>query len=373
MRIRKIEHGPENVAIEGAKRSWAENLSWTGELIAAFLTKVIAITGHPVAFLKDGGTDLGKAARLLDQQGLPCLCIDDLSHKIANLLKQEYGEPPLFEIFLSACGQISKQLKQTLLACLALPKVSVKARFMNLHRLVEWAQRLLNHSPPGTAGEGSVLSKLRDSLDTLPLCKPFINRFLRDAKPLLACQKILKTEGLNRKTYRQCTQLMRTLPPRSSVRTGFRQWLQEQYAIAKALEVDKAGLPISTDSIESLFGLGKRHGTGEIKDANRIALRQPALCGRLTLEDARRVLDVIVRQQREIQGGVSSLIKQRREVLPNPGTLETLADYPQQKNIELIPRPETKSKNAAKPCGFHPSGKGNGPPVSEEPIATVAA
>ncbi len=27
MRIKKIEHGPENAAIEGAKRSWAENLS----------------------------------------------------------------------------------------------------------------------------------------------------------------------------------------------------------------------------------------------------------------------------------------------------------------------------------------------------------
>ncbi|MEJ2445387.1 MAG: hypothetical protein P8Y42_18365, partial [Exilibacterium sp.] len=315
--------------------------SWTGELIAAFLAKVMAVTGHPAAFLKDGGTDLGKAARLLSEQGSPSLCIDDLSHKIANLFKQAYGEHPLFDVFLSACGDISKQFKQTVLACLAPPKVSVKARFMNLHRLVAWAEQLLSHSPPGAAAEGSVLAKLRDSLDTLPECKPFINRFVRDARPLLACQKILKTEGLNRKTYRRCTQLIKTIPPRSSVRKGFWQWLQAQFAIAKALKVDKTGLPISTDAIESLFGLGKRHGTGEIKDANRIALRQPALCGQLTKEDARRVLAVSVREQREIEGQVSSLIKQRREVLPNPGTLETLADFSQQNNIELIPGSKT--------------------------------
>ena len=30
------------------------------------------------------------------------------------------------------------------------------------------------------------------------------------------------------------------------------------------------GLPVSTDQIESLFGIGKRYDTVEIKDANHI-------------------------------------------------------------------------------------------------------
>src|SRR5256885_11628875 len=50
--------------------------------------------------------------------------------------------------FISACGQVSKHLKQSALACLAPPKTSTQARFMNLHRLVKWADQLLQHAPP---------------------------------------------------------------------------------------------------------------------------------------------------------------------------------------------------------------------------------
>jgi hypothetical protein len=32
--------------------------SWTGDSIAEFLKRVIAVTGRPTAYLKDGGTDL---------------------------------------------------------------------------------------------------------------------------------------------------------------------------------------------------------------------------------------------------------------------------------------------------------------------------
>lgn len=37
--------------------------SWTGEAIAAFLQRVIAILGRPAAYLKDGGTELHEAVR----------------------------------------------------------------------------------------------------------------------------------------------------------------------------------------------------------------------------------------------------------------------------------------------------------------------
>ena len=103
--------------------------SWTGDCIAAFLERLIASAGRPAAYLKDGGTDLQKAIRLLDEQGLGSPCIDDISHVIANLLKWWYQDHPLFETFLSACGRVSGKLKQTVLACLAPPKVQTKALY----------------------------------------------------------------------------------------------------------------------------------------------------------------------------------------------------------------------------------------------------
>jgi len=94
--------------------------TWTGETIAVLLQKIITRIGRPVAYLKDGGTDLGKAVRLLSEKGLPSSSIDDISHFVANLLKHEYQKHPMFDVFIRTCGKVSKMFKQTILACLAL-------------------------------------------------------------------------------------------------------------------------------------------------------------------------------------------------------------------------------------------------------------
>ena len=261
---------------------------------------MVNLGGSPSAFLKDGGTDLGKAVRILNEQGTPCLSIADISHSIANLFKHEYGNHPLFDTFISACGSASKKLKQTLLACLAPPKISTSARFMNLHHLVSWADQLLSHSPRGLAPEGSMLEKLRASLDQLPACKSFIEQFLRDALPLLECQKILKGKGLNVETYQECENLISILPASSSIRNGFNNWAKKHLAMTSTLGLGSTGLPISTDAIESLFGVGKRFGTGQVKDADRIALRLPVFCGTFSQDDAQQVLQVTVAQQKSI-------------------------------------------------------------------------
>ena len=323
--------------------------SWTGETIAEFLQAVIAHTGRPAAYLKDGGTDLAKATRLLAEQGEASLSIDDISHTVANLLKHEYQEHPQFAIFLSCCGKASKNLKQTILACLAPPKVSTKARFMNLHRLVQWADQVLQHSPQGRAPKKSLLSKLRTSLNRLPECRALINRFLRDARPLLECQKILKTKGLSDKSYAECQPLIETIPARSPVRIGFTAWAEEQLEVAEKLGLKQRGMPISSDNIESLFAVAKQHGTGEIKDANRIALRIPALCGTLTEQDVQRVLKLSVKEQQKIVNTLPSLTGQRRHILPNPGSLDkTLSKEAVTKNLQLIPDSKFRGKTENK-------------------------
>ena len=171
------------------------SVSWKGEDVARFLSEAISAVGRPLGILKDGGRELARGVDLLTDLELYIPSIDDVSHIAANLLKREYIDHPMFDIFLSACGKTSKRLKQTILACLAPPKVSTKARFMNLHRLVKWAEKILKHSPPGFCAKGSILEKLRKSLDDLPACKPFIKLFLRDATALLKVQEILKNKG----------------------------------------------------------------------------------------------------------------------------------------------------------------------------------
>ena len=316
--------------------------SWTGETIADLLKRLIAQMGRPAAYLKDGGSDLHKATDLLGEQGLSSPCLDDISHAVAGMLKRVYQDHPAFSPFLSACGRVSGKLKHTILACLAPPTVQTKARFMNVHRLVTWADRVLKLSPAGGAKTGSTLAKLRAGLDSLPACKALITRFRGDASGLLACQKILKTKGLSHDTRAQCEPLIETMPS-SALRREFRAYLAFELETATTLGLDHIGVPISSDAIESLFGVAKCHGVGETQDAARIALRLPALCGLPTREEAKQVLDVSVARQQEVTAQHGSLTKQRREVLGHPERLESLSLDQAPPHVALIPSPKNRS------------------------------
>jgi hypothetical protein len=318
--------------------------SWTGETIADVLKRLIAQMGRPAAYLKDGGSDLHKATDLLGEQGLSSPCIDDISHAVAGMLKRVYQDHPAFTTFVSACGQVSGKLKHTMLACLAPPKVRTKARFMHVHHLVTWADRVLKLSPAGGAKTGSTLAKLRACLDQLPACKALIKRFRADASGLLACQKILKTTGLSHDTRAQCEPLIDTIPS-SALRQEFRASLDFELKTATTLGLDHIGVPISSDAIESLFGMAKSRGVGETQDAARIALRLPAFCGVPTREEAEQVLKVSVAKQQELTAQFTSLTKQRREVLGHPERLESLSLKQAIPHVALIPRPKNRSND----------------------------
>jgi hypothetical protein len=318
--------------------------SWTGDTLADVLQPLIAVMGRPAAYLKDGGSDLHKALSVLEAQGLASPAIDDISHAVAGMLKRTYQNHPAFERFLSACGRVSGKLKHTILACLVPPAVRTKARFMNVHRLVTWADRVLQLSPAGGAKTGSILRKLRACLDELPTCKALIKRFRADASGLLECQRILKTKGLSHDTLAACEPLIDALPS-APLRLEFRAYLEVQLATATTIGLDQVGLPMSSDTIESLFGVAKHHGVGQTQDAARIALRLPALCGAPTREEAEQVLGISVARQQEITAQFTSLTKQRREVLCHPERLESLGLSQGEPHMTLIPSPKKRSNS----------------------------
>ena len=209
---------------------------------------------------------------------------------------------------------------------------------------------------------------MRLTIITTPECKLFISRFLRDATPLLECQKILKNRGLNLETYKECKLLMETIPQRSSVRQGFIVWMEKHLIISDAIGLGNMGMTICSDNIESLFGLGKQHGTGEIKDANRIALRLPAFCGEVTKESAQMVMNISVKEQQEIEKQLSSLTKQRRKLLSAHGQLDEILISEADCNLSLIPRPKTGPKTSFNDIILNSYNKKNGPVKALENI-----
>ena len=135
--------------------------------------------------------------------------------------------------------------------------------------------------------------------------------------------------------------------PSAPLRLEFEAYLEYQRATAKTLGLDHVGVPISSDAIEALFGVAKRHGVGQTQDAARIALRLPALCGAPTREEAEQVLEISVARQQEITGQFTSLTKQRREVLGHREALESLGRSPGGPYVELLPSPKNRSNYAA--------------------------
>jgi hypothetical protein len=189
-----------------------------------------------------------------------------------------------------------------------------------------------------------MLAQLRHALDGWPACKALIKRFQGDAGALLACQAILKTRGLGTATVAQCEPLIDAMPT-AAIRQEFRAYLVHQLGMATTLGLGQVGVPISSESIESLFGVGKRHGVGETLDAAGIALRLPAFCGTPTRQEAEQVLGVSVARQREFSAARTSLTQQRREVLSHPECLERLRPEPDSPHWELIPSPKKQAIN----------------------------
>jgi hypothetical protein len=133
--------------------------------------------------------------------------------------------------------------------------------------------------------------------------------------------------------------------PTAAIRQEFRAYLHYQLETAKTLGLDQVGVPISSDTIESLFGVGQRHGVGETPDAARIALRLLALCGRPTREEAEHVLGVSVARQHAFTATLPSLTPQRREVLAHPERRERVVREPASPHVERIPSPKTHANN----------------------------
>ncbi len=93
--------------------------------------------------------------------------------------------------------------------------------------------------------------------------------------------EILKNNGLDKTTYKQCFELSRKLPRNSKVKKCLQIWLKKNVILQKKLT--SHSLLVSSDIIESLFGNFKHIiERSPQADMNRTVLLIPALCGKLT-------------------------------------------------------------------------------------------
>jgi len=255
----------------------------TGDTLFLELEEIFSRAGNPVAIIKDRDATLNKGVRLWsEQQEHPVPTIDDIGHTIATALKAQFEKLDIYKRFTALVSHGAKCLRQTELAFLMPPKLRSKGRFQSIGKLGEWAEKMLHvFAVKGQAEEGSQLAKLRKAFPHFSQSRDFIIRFASTTKIISQVMEILKNNGLDKTTYKQCFELSRKLPRNSKVKKCLQTWLKKHFTIQK--EVTSQPLLVSSDIIESLFGNFKHIiERSPQADMNRTVLLIPALCGKLT-------------------------------------------------------------------------------------------
>ena len=255
----------------------------TGDTISLELEEIFNRAGNPVAIIKDRDATLNKGVRLWsDQQESPVPTIDDIGHTIATALKAQFEKLDIYKRFTTLVSHGAKCLRQTELAFLMPPKLRSKGRFQSIGKLGEWAEKMLHvFAVKGHAEEGSQLAKLRKVFPHFRQSRDFIVRFASITKIISQVMEILKNNGLDKTTYKQCFELSKKLPRNSKVKKCLQTWLKKNFTLQKKLT--SLPLLVSSDIIESLFGSFKHIiERSPQADMNRTVLLIPALCGKLT-------------------------------------------------------------------------------------------
>lgn len=232
--------------------------TWPGEDVSDALTRIFGVAGRPAAILKDQGPDLKRGVALYCSLHKGIAVIRDVGHVAALLLKRGYERNAVFVRFLKLVDAARARLCHGDAAALRPPKIRAKGRFQGISRVVKWANDMAEMlSGSGRHRDGSLRQRLQRAMPGLASMRFFFTRFARDCRALNAAMEVVKNRGLNQETYKLAKTALNDLPVKSAIRRDFTAWLDETMRLQCRLGIEQTPLVVSSDVIESLFGIVK--------------------------------------------------------------------------------------------------------------------
>jgi NAD-dependent SIR2 family protein deacetylase len=273
--------------------------SATGEWIQNVLETISLETGIPLQIIADQGSNLKKGIQLYQQSHPQVINTYDVTHGMANLLKQELLADEAFQKFLSDCHQCRQQLQQTELAFAAPPAQRTQCRYFNLERLVNWAINILQ-TPVAIFSEflpdqeiDKIEKRLKDKFQWLSSYQEQISLWMTRLQMTRTLEKQLKIEGLNSNSLSQFSRSLSSLeiPPCLEIFKGkIISYLEKQIAPIK----EGYSLLATSDILESLFGRYKQFSQRcPLKDFRSMILTIPLATMNLTVEVVKQALSTI--------------------------------------------------------------------------------
>ena len=234
------------------------------------LAEVAKDFGTPLAVLSDGACELHEGAERLKSQGFRGPHLDDVKHKVSNLLKKKLGKDERFKAFSAKLGQTTASIQQTELDHLLPPRKKEKSRFMDFDRLIDWATMVQHQLAQADDEAPEKSTRLIEKLG-------WVRDFQEDLHCWRECRqlvgKVLKYAG-EQGVFVGSTEILRQQLLECSSDTPLAGEIGEAIVSIYQANEDRlsaAGLgslrlPCSTEVLESAFGsfkaLQRHHGRG---------------------------------------------------------------------------------------------------------------
>lgn len=257
--------------------------SWDLPSIQGACARAEAKAEHAPAYrLSDWGRNLCGA---LDAATIPHQ--HDISHTMGNILKDAYGEDPVFKEFTTLLGKKRLKYHLTDKAFLLPPNMRTICRFMNLSAWVEWAKMMLDRLD-------SLDSSMKKAYRFLLKYKDLVEELYGIVTCIREVEAIIKNHGLSKASADRCINLVaeKLIAPEAAttkMRTIGADIIQYLFDEAFIMPEGIKKINLSSDIIESTFGLYKcKKSPDKLVGVRRSVLLIP-LYGKLcTPEDRER-------------------------------------------------------------------------------------
>ncbi len=247
-------------------------LSRRKEQVGEALVELADQTGAPISIASDGASELHEGVKWLENKGFEVVLVADVKHVAANLLKKILGQDKRFIQFDSQIGKTTAGIQQTELDHFLPPTKKTKCRFMNLGKLMDWAEMVRFHlKTPQAPGNRDV------SAERVTQKLGWLLDFEEDLEHWRECRQVVSAvlEFTNREgVYAGATEALRKqlaeLDLSSAIAQQLLNKLVDAYAKNERKLVSssyaKLRVPCSTEVLESSLGrfksLQRHHNRG---------------------------------------------------------------------------------------------------------------
>jgi hypothetical protein len=209
------------------------------------------------AFVIDGGSDIQKGGKILNEGNEKIKFLYDLSHKLALVLEKELTADSNWEEYTKHLTKSRQLMAQTEFAALMPPKLRSKARFMNAALYIDWPDRIQNSKQAGNL-DNIHPDRYEKYFGWLSQFFPSLDKWIPKVGIVEMIKGIVRIHGLSQDSYKYLEDSFSQMPLENEVLNFTHKALSSLYEEVIKLDTDQT-LPAFTEVLESAFGSHKNH------------------------------------------------------------------------------------------------------------------